>query len=354
MNSPIYHSKTCNVSQCLRQSNRAWGDLAVVIPCFRVAEHLPAVIAAIGPEVHLIYCVIDGCPEGSGGVAEEIARQESRVRVLYHEKNLGVGAACRTGFQRAIEGGAEIIVKLDGDGQMRAELIAELVQPILDGEADYVKGNRFFNLEDARRMLSIRFIGNAGLTFLTKMSSGYWNIFDPTNGFVAMSQTVARQLPWSKIGEDYFFESDLLFRLNTLRAVVVDYPMEARYGSEQSNLDPMLALRQFPLNHLRNLVKRLLYSYFLRDFNVASVHLLVGLSLVAFGTWFGADQWIRGIERNQFASSGTVMLAALPLILGWQALLAFVAYDVGSVPTKVLHRFRREMTATETAAQDES
>ena len=315
--------------------------LAVVIPCYRVAKSIAGVIARIGADVSLIVCVDDGCPERSGDAAQEAAALDPRVRVVRHEGNLGVGAAVLTGYRVALAQGADVIVKLDGDGQMAPEDIPALVEPILHGEADYVKGNRFFNLEDLRAMPRGRLIGNAGLSFLCKLSSGYWNLFDPTNGFTAIDSAVAGLLPLEKLSKRYFFESDMLFRLNTLRAVVVDVPLKARYADEHSSLSPLKAVFDFPLCHLRNFAKRLFYNYFLRDFNVASVNLVVGALLVTFGVAFGATHWIRGRLAEVLASSGTVMVAALPIILGSQCLLSFMHFDVGNIPRDPIGRIVR-------------
>ncbi len=184
----------------------------------------------------------------------------------------------------------------------------------------------------------IRVAGNAGLSLLSKMSCGYWNLFDPTNGFTAIHATALAALPLEKISRRYFFESDMLFRLNALRAVVADVPLEARYGDEQSGLSVLAALVRFPLCHLRNYLKRLFYNYFLRDFNIASVNLLIGLVLVTFGVGYGSVHWIRGYQLDVLASPGTVMLAALPIVLGWQALLSFVHLDVANIPRQPLQR----------------
>lgn len=309
-------------------------SIAVVVPCFRVADHLAGVLSAIGPEVSSIYCVIDGCEDGSQAVAEEAARTDARIQIIHHETNLGVGAACISGYAAAIAQRADIIVKLDGDGQMSPAEIPYLIKPLLDGKADYAKGNRFASLEDTYGMPWVRLLGNAGLSFFSKLSTGYWNVFDPTNGFTAMTSATAKEVPWQKLHAGYFFESDLLFRLYLARAVVRDRPMKARYGIEKSNLSVLGALVQFPVLHLRNFAKRLGYSYFLRDFNMASLNLVIGLILLGFGATFGIWQWWRSIEAQALASSGTVMLAALPCILGWQAILSFLSYDVGNVPTR--------------------
>jgi glycosyltransferase involved in cell wall biosynthesis len=324
--------------------------LAVVIPCYRVSSRVAGVIQAIGPEVWRIYCVDDGCPEQSGEAIRQAAATDPRVRLLVHPRNLGVGAAVVTGYKQALADGAEVIVKLDGDGQMDPARIAELAAPLLRGEADYMKGNRFFYPEGLKSMPLARLIGNAGLSFLSKISTGYWNLFDPTNGYTAIHAAVLGQLSLDKLNPRYFFESDMLFRLNILRGVVAEVPMPAQYGGESSNLSLVRTLGLFPWYHARNFCKRVGYNYFLRGFSMASVHLVGGLALLAFGVTFGAFRWIVGAQRNVLASSGTVMLAALPVILGTQLLLSFISFDMGSVPREPVQRKLPPPTRPRTAA----
>lgn len=311
--------------------------LAVVIPCYRVTRHIAEVLKAIGPEVWRIYCIDDACPEKSCRVIDKAALGDSRIRCLVHPRNTGVGGAVVTGYRQAIADGADVIVKLDGDGQMDPARIPELIGPILRGEADYAKGNRFFDLEGLRAMPLLRLVGNAGLSFLAKLSTGYWTLFDPTNGYTAIHASVARHLPLDKLSRRYFFESDILFRLNALRAVVAEVPMEACYGDETSSLSVMKTLVQFPFYHARNLGKRILYNYFLRGFSMASLNLLIGLTLLILGFIFGVFQWISAVEAQVFASSGTVMLAALPIILGCQLLLSFISFDMANIPQVAIH-----------------
>ena len=312
--------------------------VAVVVPCYRVVRQLGNLLARIGPEVSVIYCIDDACPEGSWRAVQAAAAVDPRIRLILHPHNTGVGGAVISGYRQALADGADVVVKLDGDGQMAPEDIAKLIDPILRGEADYVKGNRFFSLEDLRSMPWVRLVGNAGLSLLSKLSCGYWNLFDPTNGFTAIHATALAALPLEKLSRRYFFESDVLFRLNSLRAVVADVPIEARYGDEWSGLSVVQSLVRFPLCHLRNYGKRLFYNYFLRDFNIASVNLLIGLVLVTFGVLYGSVHWIRGYQLDVLASPGTVMLAALPIVLGWQALLSFVHLDVANIPRQPLQR----------------
>jgi glycosyltransferase involved in cell wall biosynthesis len=307
--------------------------VAVVIPCFRVRDRILPVLDTVPPEVTAIYVVDDACPEGSG---EWVAAHcdDPRVRVLWHAANQGVGGATMTGLRQALADGADIIVKIDGDGQMDAARIPLLVQPIADGMADYAKGNRFYDPSDLAAMPRVRVFGNAVLSFLAKLSTGYWHCFDPTNGFVAIHAEVARRLPLQRLHRRYFFETDVLFRLNTLRAKVVDVPMPAIYGDEQSNLRILRSIPTFLGGHLRNMAKRIGYNYFLRDFNIASLELVVGLALFLFGTAYGLAHWGAG---SKAASAGVVMLSALPIILGLQFLLAFLAYDIQSAPAHAIH-----------------
>ncbi|MCA9609754.1 MAG: hypothetical protein KC619_29350, partial [Myxococcales bacterium] len=192
--------------------------------------------------------------------------------------------------------------------------------------------------ETVRRMPLMRLVGNAGLSFMTKLSTGYWDLFDPTNGFTALEANVARELPFEKIHPRYFFETDLLFRLGILRARVVELPAEAVYGDEKSNLSELHALTTFPFLHLRNFVKRIAYSYFLRNFSVASVNMVAGLALMLFGVVFGIWRWVASIETEHVSTAGTVMLAALPILLGLQLWLSVLQHDVSMVPKVALHR----------------
>lgn len=308
--------------------------IAVVIPCYKVSKHILSVIETIPKFVASIYVIDDCCPEKSGNLVEQRNR-DSRVRVIRNEKNLGVGGAVMNGLTAAIDDGADVIVKIDGDGQMDPEIMGAFVEPILNGRADYTKGNRFYDLDRIRQMPWLRIFGNAGLSFITKISSGYWHVFDPTNGYTAIHARVAENLPLHKISKRYFFESDMLFRLGCLRASVVDIPMHAKYEQETSNLIISRILGDFSKGHFKNACKRIIYNYYLRDLTVASFELLIGLGLLIFGVSFGLQAWHHSVE-GAFASSGTVMLAALPTILGIQFLLAFVSYDMSFQPKDAL------------------
>lgn len=310
--------------------------IAVVIPSYKVKRHILGVIKGIGDEVSVIYVVDDACPDGSGRLVIERC-DDPRVKVIFHPENQGVGGAVMTGYQAAVEDGADVIVKIDGDGQMDPSLISRFVEPILAGEADYTKGNRFFDLEEIRQMPTVRLFGNAVLSLMTKLSSGYWNLFDPTNGYTAIHTDVAKYLPYTKISRRYFFETDMLFRLNTLRAVVVDVQMHAKYGDEVSNLKISKIVGEFFVKHVRNFVKRVFYNYYLRDMSLASIELPLGLALFGGGAVYGGAQWFFSASEGVVTPAGTVMLSALPILMGVQLILAFLAYDISAVPRRAVH-----------------
>lgn len=311
--------------------------VAVVIPSYKVKRYILDLLVDIPAAVSKVYVIDDACPESSGRHVEQLS-SDPRVVVIYHEVNQGVGGAVMTGYKAAIHDGADVIVKIDGDGQMDPALIPCFVEPILAGEADYTKGNRFFDLEAVRSMPTIRLFGNAVLSLITKLSAGYWNIFDPTNGFTALHVEVARRLPLEKISRRYFFETDMLFRLNTLNAVVVDVPMDAKYGDEVSGLRISKIVGEFLVKHLRNFGKRVFYKYYLRDMSLASLELPVGAVMLLFGLFFGAYHWHASVSLGISTPTGTVMLAVTPLFLGIQLLLSFIGHDIASTPKRPLQK----------------
>lgn len=310
--------------------------IVAVVPCYRERARVLDVLKLFDETVAHIVVVDDGCPEGTGQFVRENCR-DPRVEVLTHERNVGVGGATLTGYARALELGAEIIVKVDGDGQMDPRFIPTLVRPIVEGRADYTKGNRFYLLEGVSTMPPLRLIGNLALSFASKLSSGYWKVFDPTNGFTAIHARVAELLPRQNIDEGYFFESDMLFNLNLLRAVVVDVPMKAVYGDESSTLSIPKIITPFLWKHMRNIGRRVVYSYFIRDFNVASAELVIGLVSFTFGTIFGAVRWYESVTSGVPAASGVVVLSAVTFLIGLYLLVSFLNFDVQNQPETPLH-----------------
>jgi glycosyltransferase involved in cell wall biosynthesis len=307
--------------------------IAVVIPCYNVAYHIKDVLKLMPECVDQVYCVNDASCDDTPDVILSV--EDLRVTLLSHDINRGVGGAVITGYRQALEDGSDIILKIDGDGQMNPEIIPSFIEPIINESYDYTKGNRFNKVEDIVAMPVMRVIGNLSLSLMSKFSSGYWTIFDPTNGFTAIRANVLRQLTLEKLHHRFFFESDLLFRLYLVKATVKDITMQAVYGGEKSNLKISRIILPFLWNHTRNFAKRIIYSYYLLDFNLASLQLLIGLPLFVFGIIFGGVYWSISIKTGVAQSPGTIMVSALSILIGVQFLMAFLYHDIQSVPKRV-------------------
>jgi dolichol-phosphate mannosyltransferase len=310
--------------------------VCVIIPCYKVKAHILEVLARIPSLVSGVFVVDDACPEGSGELVR-ITINDPRVSVLTHAVNQGVGGAMVTGYQAAIAAKFDIAVKVDGDGQMDPAFIPTLIRPIVQERADYTKGTRFFSADTLNEMPVVRLLGNIALSFISKFTSGYWSLMDPTNGYTAIHVKVLRLLPLPIVEKRFFFESDMLYHCGILRAMVVDVPMFARYGNEVSNLRIGRVLMEFPSRFMARIIKRFLYQYVLRDFNVGSISVLLGAPLALFGLVFGAIKWWGSIQSGVATPAGTVMLAALPLLLGIQLLISSVLFDISNQPKFVLH-----------------
>ena len=312
-------------------------SIAAVIPCYRVEREIQSVLRGIPKYVKYIIVVDDGSPDSTADLVIAFAKKDKRIVLIRHGSNLGVGGAMATGFRKAIELGAQIVVKVDGDGQMDPSLMPAIITPLVHGQADYAKGNRFRDFVALQQMPLIRRVGNMGLAFLSKAATGYWDLFDPTNGFVAIRGEVLAQLPLERIDRSYFFETSMLANLYLLGAVVKDVPMPARYQSEVSNMLIHRILFQFPFKLLGTFVRRLVLKNYIYDFTMASIYLLVGIPLLAFGLTFGIDKWIEyARQKGVTAPTGTVMLATLSVLLGIQLLLSAIEIDLRSVPKEPL------------------
>jgi glycosyltransferase involved in cell wall biosynthesis len=311
------------------------------MPCYKTRNQVLSVIEKIGQDVSRIYVVDDCCPEGTGEYVSKNCK-DPRVVVLKNKKNLGVGGATMAGYRKALADRSNIVIKLDSDGQMDPSYIPAFVAPILAGRADYTKGNRFYTLEYLKNMPGMRLFGNAVLSLITKASTGYWNIMDPTNGFTAIHGKVLYLLPLDKLDKRYFFESDMLFRLNIIRAVVMDIPLISTYNNEPSSLRIQSASILFPGKHLLRFLKRIFYNYFLREFNLGTIEMLGSAILMGGGALFGAFEWYKNAQAGIETTSGTVMLAALPILLGFNLMLGAINYDINSIPRNVIHKVLKD------------
>jgi len=311
-------------------------DIAAVIPAYGVERDIQSVMGGLPDYIKHIIVVNDASPDSSAELVTVAAQKDKRITLISHAQNQGVGGAMVSGFRKALELGAQIVIKLDGDGQMDPVHIPALIKPLIQGKADYVKGNRFRDFQSLQQMPIIRRVGNLGLSFLTKAATGYWGIFDPTNGFFAIRAEVLAQLSFEKIDRRYFFETSMLANLYLLGALVMDVSIPARYRNETSNLSIRRTLIEFPFKLLVTFFRRILLKYYIYDFSMMSLYLIIGIPLLLFGGIFGGIKWIEYASQNIPAPTGTVMLPTLSVILGIQILLSAIEIDMNSVPRKAL------------------
>jgi dolichol-phosphate mannosyltransferase len=228
-------------------------------------------------------------------------------------------------------------VKIDGDGQMPLALLPKLLHPLALGKADYVKGNRFRDFDAIRKMPPLRRFGNVVLSFLVKAATGYWQCFDPTNGFVAIRGSVLARLPLQQIDHGYFFEISMLGQLYLLGAVVKDVSMPAKYDGEPSSLSVASVLIAFPGRLLRVFARRIFLTQFLYDFSVESLEILAATIFLTSGAIFGGYKWYWYGSHHLAAPTGTVAVAAVLIILGFQSLLSAASLDLQSVPDQPIN-----------------
>jgi len=304
--------------------------VAAVVPALNEAAHVGDVLRRMPAYVDLIVVVDDGSSDDTAGAATAV--QDARVQVIRHPAPRGVGGATVTGMQRALEQGAELVVKVDGDGQMDPTHMEALLRPLARDGYDYAKANRFLHHAALRQMPRHRLIGNFLLTFLTKMASGYWHIFDPQNGYLAARASALRSLDLADLATGFFFENDMLIHLNIFNYRVKDVPLPARYGDERSSLRVNRILLTFPLYLARGFAIRMWEKYLLRDFSPIAMFWLVGLPLMLFGGVFGLAVWWHSLASGRAASTGTVMLSVLPFLLGFELILQAIILEIRETP----------------------
>jgi glycosyltransferase involved in cell wall biosynthesis len=308
--------------------------ITVVIPCYNVAKHIKDVICNIPDSISYIIAVNDCSKDDTESILLKLANENKKIIYIRHEVNQGVGAAMISGYKRSMELNADITIKMDGDGQMDAAYIPALIKPLVDDKADFAKGNRFRDLKALQAMPLSRRIGNLGLSFIIKAASGYWNVFDPTNGFTAIKNETLKSMNFNKIHKRYYFETSMLIELYYANAVVKDIPMKARYGDEVSGLSRTKTLFQFPPKLFIAFIRRLILKYFLFDFNIASIYTIFGLPLFLFGLYYGITNFLKYSRSHIGAPTGTVVIPTLLIILGFQLLLSAVSYDITNYPKK--------------------
>ena len=229
---------------------------------------------------------------------------------------------------------AEIIVKIDFDGQMDPKNIPQLIEPIKNKTSDFTKGNRFRNIDVLVSMPKIRLIGNILLSFITKLSTGYWELFDPTNGFIAMNTKILNRIQYTKTDNRYFFETDLLFRCGLYDVLVSEIEIPTVYKNENSGLNPLLEAFRYSFSHVVIFIKRIIYQYFLIDFNPGSLSIFLGSLGIIYTFFSGLRSIIYYKNLNIETPLGMKILFLTTAIISMQLIISFIYYDSNQRPLR--------------------
>lgn len=307
-------------------------SIAVVVPAFNEEALIERTIAEMPGYVDAIIVVDDASTDGTAGRVEKLITRDPRLTLIRNERNQGKGSCVVQGLGQCLESGFSITALMDGDNQMPAEHLASLLDAIIDGGLDAAKGNRFIASPQAlSTMPRYRLVGNILLTLMTKLASGYWSIFDSQNGFWAIRTATLGRLELQRLARRYDLENSLLINLNIIGARVRDVAIPARYGDEKSKIRIWRVTPRIMITLLGGLLQRLLYRYVLYNFHPVALFLLAGIPLVLWGMGFGVYVVITALGEP-VATTGTVMLAVLPFLVGYQLLLAAFVLDILSEP----------------------
>lgn len=307
-------------------------SIAVVVPAFNEEALIERTIAEMPGYVDAIIVVDDASTDGTAGRVEKLITRDPRLTLIRNERNQGKGSCVVQGLGQCLKSGFSITALMDGDNQMPAEHLASLLDAIIDGGLDAAKGNRFIASPQAlSTMPRYRLVGNILLTLMTKLASGYWSIFDSQNGFWAIRTATLGRLELQRLARRYDLENSLLINLNIIGARVRDVAIPARYGDEKSKIRIWRVTPRIMITLLGGLLQRLLYRYVLYNFHPVALFLLAGIPLVLWGMGFGVYVVITALGEP-VATTGTVMLAVLPFLVGYQLLLAAFVLDILSEP----------------------
>jgi len=304
--------------------------IALVIPAYNEERLIKPTLETVSDLVDRIYVVNDASTDATATVVEELSQHDSRIVLITHEKNSGPGQGIITGYKRSAAEGYDIAVVVGGDNQMPLDQMAQFLDPLIDGEADYTKGNRFIFLPDTlAKMPKTRLLGNIIITGLTKISSGYYKIMDVVDGYTAITKRVIDLIDWDKAWKGYGYPMDFLIRLNAYGLKVKDIPRSSIYlkGERQSQIKGLrYALKVSPML-LRGFFWRLLTKYIYRDFHPLVFFYFAGIILFPFGILYGFY-----LVYQQFAGIGVsgprAIICALSLIMGLQFLLFAMLFDM--------------------------
>jgi glycosyltransferase involved in cell wall biosynthesis len=291
---------------------------------------LPATLAGIPGFVDRVYVVDDASHDATVGRAREAASRDPRIAVIARERNGGVGAAIVTGYHRALDDEVDVACVMAADNQMDPADLAAIVTPVVRGEVDYAKANRLFTGQAWELIPRHRYLGNAVLSLLTKIASGYWHVADSQSGYTAIARPMLRQLDLGRVYTRYGFPNDLLVHLNVWNARVRDVPSRPVYGvGERSGIRLRRVVPAISWLLFKGFWWRLWQKYVIRDFHPLVFFYVLGLVMTLLGLGLGLAEVILRILGNQ-VTAGSIVLVALLLIFGLQFTLFAMWFDLES------------------------
>jgi glycosyltransferase involved in cell wall biosynthesis len=298
--------------------------VAVVVPAYDEEKLLPETLAGIPDFVDRVYVVDDASKDGTA----EVAGSDERVRLICHEKNRGVGAAIVTGYRQAIADRMDVTCVMAADNQMAPEDLERIARPVVDGESDYAKANRLVSGEAWQLIPHARYLGNAMLSLLTKIASGYWHVADSQSGFTAVSLETLERLDLDRVYPRYGFPNDMLVHLNVIEARVRDVPSRPVYNvGEQSGIRYSRVIPAISWLLLKAFFWRLWQKYVIRDFHPLVFFYVFGIAMFLAGLGLGIAEVVLRILGNPIPPA-TVVLVALLLLFGSQFTLFAMWFDL--------------------------
>jgi glycosyltransferase involved in cell wall biosynthesis len=290
---------------------------------------IATVISTMPDYVDHIVIVDDCSPDGTSDVVRSI--HDDRVTLIRHEVNQGVGGAIITGHRKALEMGADINVIMAGDAQMDPQYLPDLLDPIVEQGYEFTKANRFYSRTGYSTMPFMRAAGSIALSFATKVASGYWNLFDPQNGYTALKRSALNRLPLDRVARSYAFENDLLIWLNIVNARAKDVSVPALYGEEVSTMNLRKVTWTIGSLLVTGFWRRMLRKHVLQSFSAVALLFFTGLALVTFGALVGV--WVLYETLGPpVATTGSVLLSVGPLLTGIHMLVNALMLDIQSTP----------------------
>lgn len=304
--------------------------VAAILPCYNEEKLIGKTIDTLPDFVDMIIAVDDLSKDNTWKIIKKHAKKNSRVFPIHHSVNTGIGGAYISGFEKALANNADLIFTMAGDAQCNQDYMTNMADTLLSGDLDYVKANRFVHLEELKQMPTFRRIGNTVITLLTKFSSGYYSIFDSQNGYGVFKRKTIQNLPISHIGRRYDYENTLLIALAIMDAKIKDEPVPAIYGDEESTIPVFKTTIRALRVVWKGFWRRIYHKYVLINFHPIALFIFGGLFLGLIGLFVGLYLVCAKIFYDATPSSGSVMLAVLPIILGFQMLLTAITMDMNN------------------------